>query len=606
LTGFAHRQLRRGLRFRRLSNRGSERPGAAEVRRNAYNQAVVHTFSSLRFWRAARIVAALGLAAALGQTLTATARGQAAADSGAGQAGLTAGHGRILLVLPFDNRTGQPSLEWIREAAPEILGSRFASAGFAPMSRADRLYALDHLGLPQGFHPSRATALKLAQTLDADSIVVGSYMTDGGGIVAEAQLVDVPHLRMSTAVTARGEMKDLVAVFDSLAWKLTRELDPEFNVAEETFVAAGKGIRVDEFEQYIRGITEPDHDERLRHLNQAVALSPDFGPAWMALGREDYNSQQYDQAAAAFARVERDDPRLLGLNVRETDALEAGFYLGLSLVFSGDYPQAEKAFAGVARVLPLAEVVNNEGVAVSRQGHDGIALFRQAVAVDPNVADYHFNLAVSLKRHGDAAEASTELAQCMRLKPNDAEAQALAAEWRAPAGRPEPAADSSSAAEARPDPLERIARNFDAVAFRQAAQMLDQVDEARLTALPPEQRAEKLAGQAKDYLDRGLLLEAERLYQTALASDDRVPAVHAGLAEIRERTGDKESARKQARTSLELMPSVQAYLVMGRLDLAAGHMDEASYDVGEALKIEPGSQAVQDLRQRVEARRAQK
>ena len=57
--------------------------------------------------------------------------------------GSSAGHGRILLVLPFDNRSGQPSLEWIREAAPEILSSRFLSAGFAPMSRTDRLYALD-------------------------------------------------------------------------------------------------------------------------------------------------------------------------------------------------------------------------------------------------------------------------------------------------------------------------------------------------------------------------------------------------------------------------------------------------------------------------------
>jgi TolB-like protein len=114
----------------------------------------------------------------------------------------TNGTGRILLVLPFDNRSGQPSLEWVREAAPEILSSRFASAGFAPMSRADRLYALDHLGLPQGFHPSRATALKLAETLDADSIVVGSFLTDGSRIVAEARLVDVPHLRMSEPVTA--------------------------------------------------------------------------------------------------------------------------------------------------------------------------------------------------------------------------------------------------------------------------------------------------------------------------------------------------------------------------------------------------------------------
>ena len=134
----------------------------------------------------------------------------------------SSGGGRVLLVLPFDNRTGQPSLEWMREAAAEILSMRFASAGFQPTSRADRVYALDHLGLPQGFQPSRASALKLAQTLDADSIVVGSYTTDGTSIVAQASLVDVPNLRMLPEVSARGEMNDLIAVFGALAWKLTR------------------------------------------------------------------------------------------------------------------------------------------------------------------------------------------------------------------------------------------------------------------------------------------------------------------------------------------------------------------------------------------------
>jgi tetratricopeptide (TPR) repeat protein len=157
--------------------------------------------------------------------------------------------------------------------------------------------------------------------------------------VAEAQVVDVPHLRMSEPVTARGEMRDLIAVFDSLAWKLTRQLDPGFSVAEETFVAAGAGMRLDAFEQYIRGITEPDQAERLRHLNQAVKLSPEFGPAWMALGREDYNGQQYEQAAAALPRWAAAIP------MQGPDALEAGFYRGLSLVFSGDYPKAEQAFA---------------------------------------------------------------------------------------------------------------------------------------------------------------------------------------------------------------------------------------------------------------------
>jgi tetratricopeptide (TPR) repeat protein/TolB-like protein len=525
--------------------------------------------------------------------------GQADPEGGSAASGPASGLGRILLVLPFDNRSGQPSLEWIREAAPEILTSRFESAGFAPMSRTDRLYALDHLGLPEGFHPSRATALKLAQTLDADSIVVGSFLTDGTGIVAQAQVVDVPHLRISEAVSARGEMKDLVAVFDSLAWELTRQIDPGFSVAQETFVAAGAGLRLDAFEQYIRGITEPDQAERLRHLQQAVQLNPEYGEAWMALGREDYSSKQYEEAAAAFAKVGHGDPDELG-----PDALEAGFYRGLSLLFSGDYPRAEEAFGGVARILPLAQVVNNEGVAVSRQGRDGLALFREAEAADPDSADYHFNLALGLKRHGNDTEALDELAQCLRLRPNDTEAQALEEAWKTPAAQQ--AGGASLDGEPKADPLERIARSFDAAAFRQAALMLDEVGASRLAALTPQKRAEELAGKAKDYLNRGLLLEAERLYQSAVETDGRLAEAHTGLAEVRERTGDAEGARKEAHAALELAPSTDAYLVLARLDLAASHLDEADKEAGEALRLEPRSQAAQVLRREIESREVQK
>lgn len=489
------------------------------------------------------------------------------------------GRGRILLVLPFDNKTGEPSLDWIREAAPEIIDSRFASAGFAPLSRVDRLYALDHLGLPQGFQPSRASSLKLAQTLDADSIIVGSYHTEGTQIEAEARIVDVPHLRMSEPLIARGEIHDLIAIFDSLAWKLTRQLDPGFNVAEETFVAAGANLRLTAFEQYIRGITESDQAERLRHLQQAVKLSPDFSAAWLALAREEYAGQQYEEAAAAFAKVTGND----------ADALEAGFYRGLALMFSGNYAKAETAFASVARVLPLAAVLNNEGVAISRQGHDATALFRQAEAADPAAADYHFNLAVSLKRHNDPG-AQTELVQYLKLRPNDSEALEMQTAWKQLA--------SVSTVEV----LERIERGFDAVAFRQAAVMLDQMEASRLAALTTEQRARTLSTQAKEYLSRGLLLEAERIYQSAIAADTRVEDAHEGLAEVRERTGDTVGARKEAQAALELRPTADAYLVLARLDVAADHLDDASREATEAVKLSPGSQAAKDVLRQVGAK----
>jgi tetratricopeptide (TPR) repeat protein len=532
--------------------------------------------------------------------------------------------GRILLVLPFDNRTGQPSLEWIREAAAEILSSRMAAAGFAPMSRTDRIYALDHLGLPQGFHPSRATSLKLAETLDADSIIVGSYVTDGTGIVAQAQLVDVPHLRMSQTVTVRGEISELIPVFDSLAWKLNRLLDPGFKLSEESFIAAGSGMRLDAFEQYIRGITEPDQTERLRHLNSAVQLNPLFSQAWMALGREQYAGQHYEQAAEAFAKVGGNDP----------GALEAGFYRGLSLLFSGDYAHAADAFAAVAQRLPLAEVLNNQGVALARQGKDGTPLFRQASAADPDQADYHFNLAVSLKRQGKPAEALAELNQCLRMRPADSEAVALQNAWtgqplsnkprvaataappasvapsaasataKAPAAQP--VAEPEEQPEARPDPLERIERNFDAAAFHQAALMLDQMDAARLATLAPRARAQKLSAQAHDYLDRGLLLEAERLYLAAEAADPNSAEAHAGMAELHERAGDAEAARKEAIQSLERMPSVDAYLVLVRQEIAANNLYEAQQNLAAALKIDPQSKPALELKQQIEAKEGAK
>jgi tetratricopeptide (TPR) repeat protein len=175
-----------------------------------------------------------------------------------------------------------------------------------------------------------------------------------------------------------------------------------------------------------------------------------------------------------------------------------------------------------------------------------------------------------------------------------------------PAGGADSSPDSSLVADAKADPLERIARGFDAVAFRQAALMLDQVDAARQAALTPQKRAQELAGQAKDYLDRGLLLESERLFQAAVAADSSVAAAHVGLAEVCERTGDAAGARKEAHTALELEPSADAYLVLGRVDFAAGKLEAAGKEAGEALKLEPASHAGQELRRQIEAREGPK
>jgi tetratricopeptide (TPR) repeat protein len=508
--------------------------------------------------------------------------------------------GRLLLVLPFNNQADQPNLDWISEAVPEILNLRLGSAGFMPISRDDRLYALDHLGLPATFQPSRASAIRLAQTLDADYVIVGSFSTSGSRFQVKAQVLKVDTLHLSVPLQEEADITHLIDVLNSLAWGLATQIDPHFAVSRSTFVAAGAGLRVDAFENYTRGLVEADPAEQIRHLKESVRLDPSFSLALLALGKAYFANQQFDLAATTLGRLPRNDPH----------ALEADFDRGLAFFYLGSYVKAEDAFAFVNKQLPLPEVVNNQGVAASRRGLDATSFFQQAVSADPNDADYQFNLALALSRKKDVAGAQRAIAQTLKIRPQDTEAQAFQATLHA---EPKPA-PTSTAANSRVNaafdpsdagestPLERIKRNFNEASFRQAALAIEQMEELRLSTLPPQKHAEALTQAGTRFFNQGLILEAEREFQTAIAVQNSNPDAHAGLALVRESEGDSKEARAQADESLKSGPNENAYLVLGRLDLLANQKSDAATDVSNALKLEPQNSIARGLKQQLESK----
>ena len=500
-------------------------------------------------------------------------------------------HGRLLLVLPFENHSTQPNLDWIGEAAADILNRRLEAAGFLTISRGDRLYALDRLGLPLNFQPSRATTIRIAQNLDADSVIVGSYTIANGRLSATAQVLDVKALRLSAPILQESDLKNLLDTFNSLAWHLARQLDPTYSVAEQTFLAADAPLRVDAFENYIRGITAEAPPERVVHLKEAVRLSPSFSPAMLGLGQAYFANQDYDSAAATFGHLSKDDP----------DALEADFYRGLAFFYTANYMKAEDAFAFVSIRLPLPEVVNNQGVAASRRGRDGSPLFQQAIAADPKDADYHFNLAVALRRRNDVQGAIREIDQALKLRPQDTEAQTFANTLKN-LGSVKPNPDPGKAILDDTLPLERIKRSYNETGFTQAAFEMAQVEAMRLASLPAKERAATQVKEGDQFLNRGLTLEAEREFQSALVSDPSSAFAHAGLAQVREHSGDADTARQEAQKSLALAPNVSAHLVLARLDLASNQLPAAAGEVSQALRVEPTNANARGMKQALESR----
>lgn len=500
-------------------------------------------------------------------------------------------HGRLLLVLPFESHTSQPNLDWVGEGAADILNRRLDSAGFLTISRGDRLYALDHLGLPQNFQPSHATTIRIAQMLDADSVILGSYTLTADRLTASAQILDLQALKLSPPIQQDGDLKNLLDILNSLAWRIARQLDPTYSVAQQTFLAADGQLHVDAFENYIRGMIAESPSERIVHLKESLRLNPSFTPAWFALGMAYFANQDYDSAAATFGRLSRDDPR----------ALEADFYRGLAFFYTPNYLKAEDAFAFVQLRLPLPEVVNNQAVAASRRGHDAAALFQQAVTADPKDPDYRFNLAVSLRRRNDVQGAIREIDQELKLRPQDTEAQAFANVLKNP-GSVKANPDKGKAIPDDSLPLERIKRTYNETGFRQAAFEMEQLEAMRLATLPPAERASALVKQGEQFMNSGLTLEAERQFQSALQVNPSTALAHAGLAQVREHSGDVDTARQEAQKSLALEPNVPAHLVLARLDLASNQLGTAATEVAQALKLEPANPNARGMKQALESR----
>ena len=513
----------------------------------------------------------------------------AAPAVGQGQPTLSAhekvGGGRVVLVLPFDNRSGNPALNWIGDSFPDTLNQRLSSAGFLALSHDDRLYALDHLGLPADFRPTRATTIRLAQTLDADYVIVGSYSLANNRISVQAQVLEVNRLRLSAPIADSAELGRLFDVENAVAWNIARQIEPHFQVAEQTFLAASSGIRLSAFENYIRGTDSPTAAERIKRLETAVADSPSYAVAELALGKQLYANREYDKAAATLAKVPTED-RL---------ALEANFYLGLARFNAAKYADAEKAFAFVASRLPLPEVLNDHGVALERQGKDGSAQFQQAIKSDPNDADFHYNLAIDEYKRGDFAGAGRDIDQAIKLQPKDNEAaqmRILISAGRATA----PKAGSGF------EPAARLKRSYSEASYRQAMFQMNQVRALQIAALPPAQQANEYVQLGHDALNQGLLPQAEQQFSAAVTADPKSAAAHTGLAQVRERSGSLAEARNEADTAVRLLPGVDAYLVLARIDLQKNDLATAAAEIQQAQKLEPNNAAAAALRQAIEQR----
>jgi tetratricopeptide (TPR) repeat protein len=156
-------------------------------------------------------------------------------------------------------------------------------------------------------------------------------------------------------------------------------------------------------------------DEAIDHYHRAIALAPDFPPAYNNLGTTLRAKGQVADAISTYQQALRVRPQYP----------EAQYNLANALLDAGKPGEAMEHFQIALRTLPASvDVHNNLGIALMNQGRrdEAIAEFRAALTLDPDSRQSHLNLGNALGNAHQYDEAIQHLRRASQLNPTDASA----------------------------------------------------------------------------------------------------------------------------------------------------------------------------------------
>jgi TolB-like protein/predicted Ser/Thr protein kinase/Tfp pilus assembly protein PilF len=216
-----------------------------------------------------------------------------------------------------------------------------------------------------------------AKTLHASHIVSGHLLDEGGRLSVTLEVIDVAADKLLWRDVFDVPAADLITMRKELAARVENGLLPRLDVH-----GGREGSRPNNpeaYSLYLRAVaasSDPGPNaEALKQLEQAVALDPNYAPAWAALARRDYYSYSYGSGdPAALARAQEAATRALAL---DPNLVEAATRL---IVMRTEEGQTAEAYSDARRL-------------VTRR---------------PDSSEAHFALAYTLRYGGALREAANE------------------------------------------------------------------------------------------------------------------------------------------------------------------------------------------------------
>jgi Tfp pilus assembly protein PilF/TolB-like protein len=524
----------------------------------------------------------------------------------------------VYVIFPFENAGASPRLDWLGEGLEELTIQYLSAAGQQVYSHAGRTAELERNGLPFSAKLSRASMLRIAQDLDADFVIFGSFTSDGKSLTVESRLLRIAPTTLLPAVRETGSLDGLMELQAKVVWKLLSSNDRTYRLTLADFSKAQRPLRLDAFEHYVRGLLANEDQARLRELREASRLEPNWPDPNFALGETYFSRNDCNSALPWFARVPKTHERYA----------EAVFATGVCRLQMNQPAQAEEVFTSLQSALgggkksetqggvsgaELPEILNNLAVARARQGKAAAAEadLRRATDLDPDEDDYPFNLGLLAFRANNFAGAAENFREASERKPENPENRAFLIRALEKDGKKDEADQEREAAKDALGPnalatvrldakndatsgLERVKTELDTATLRLQIESTGAPVKTAATEGTADTPVSHIR-RGRQELSAGRMDAAEKEFQSALHGEPASAAAHRGLAEVYRRRGKLDDTVKEFQASLAARDSAVVRTMLARIYLEQKKPDLARAEVQRALKLAPNYSEAKEL-----------
>jgi serine/threonine protein kinase/tetratricopeptide (TPR) repeat protein len=325
---------------------------------------------------------------------------------------------KAIVVLPFDNLSGDPEQEYFVDGMTDALSAELGKIkALRVISRTSAMrYKNTDKSVPE-----------IAQELGVDAVIEGSVLKAGNDVRVTAQLVDGRTYAHLWSDNYTGILTNILALQSEVTLAIAREIEAELTPEEKRRITRTKSVKPEAYEAYLLGrhyldkALEPDIDVAIEYFKRAIEIDSTYAIAYAGLA----------DAYTYFGFADIRSPENTWPNARTAAekalAIDEGLaeaHTSLAKVkswFEWDWPGAESQYKRALEINPNssgAHLWYARFLSAMERHNEAIAQVERALELDPYSFYVKFFRAWALHYAGQKNEAMQLVKNTMDSDPD--------------------------------------------------------------------------------------------------------------------------------------------------------------------------------------------